>query len=98
MADPIPADLAQAFDEAVSAFVDWKGGDEPTVNVHGKPTPISAIANLCETYKDTMPTKLYWRMVHHANTSPDRRPQAVALSKDSTYGTGAWCLLQWIQI
>jgi hypothetical protein len=38
-------------------------GNEPTVSVHGRPTLISVIASLAETYKDTMPPKLYWRMV-----------------------------------
>ena len=57
---PIPADLSEAFDQAVVALIAWDSGEEPTVNVHGKPTLISAVASLVETYKDTMPTKLYW--------------------------------------
>jgi hypothetical protein len=27
--DPIPSDLIQAFEEAVTAFVAWYDGDEP---------------------------------------------------------------------
>jgi hypothetical protein len=95
--EPIPADLSEAFDQAVVALIAWDSGDEPTVSVHGKPTRISAVASLVETYQDTMPTKLYWRLTHHANRSAERRAQAAKLSKDSSYSTGAWCLLHWVQ-
>ena len=70
---------------------------ERTVIVQGKPTLISAVAILAEAYKDTMPTKLYWRLVHHANRSRDRWAHAVKLSKDGSYETGAHCLLQWVR-
>jgi hypothetical protein len=96
--EPIPADLSEAFDHAVSAHIAWDGrGEEPTVIVHGKPTLISAVASLAEAYKDTMPTKLYWRMVHYANRSAERRSQAARLSKDSSYESGARCLLSWVE-
>ena len=62
----------------------------------GKATPISTIARLAETYKDTMPTSVFWRLVNYANRSRERKASAVELSKDSSYATGAWCLLQWI--
>ena len=93
----IPADLSEAFEQAVDALIAWDGGDEPTVNIHGKPMPISAVTSLTETYKDTMTAKLYWRLVHHANRSAERRSQAMELSNDSSYSAGAWCLMQWVQ-
>jgi hypothetical protein len=96
MADPIPADLLQAFEQALAAFVAWHNGDEPVVNIHGKPAPISAVVKLCEIYPDTMPTKLYWRLVQQANRFADRKPEARALIGDSSFETGARCLLQWI--
>jgi hypothetical protein len=95
--EPIPADISEAFDQAVLALIVWNDGEEPTVIVHGKPTLISAVASLAEAYKDTMPTKLYWRMVHYANRSAERRSQAARLSKDSSYGSGARCLLAWVE-
>ena len=95
--EPIPADLREAFDQAVVALIAWDSGQEPTVSVHGKPTLISAVASLVETYQDTMPTELFWRLAHHANRSAERRAQAAKLSKDSSYSTGAWCLLNWVQ-
>ena len=49
--EQISADLSEAFGQAVSALIAWTDGEEPTVNVHGRPTPISAIASLAETYK-----------------------------------------------
>jgi hypothetical protein len=51
--EPISADLREAFDQAVNALIAWDGvGEEPTVSVHGRPTRISVIASLIETYKD----------------------------------------------
>jgi hypothetical protein len=97
--DSIPEDVQEAFARAAKAFFDWSGmgGDEPTIVVHGSPTLISIVATLAECYKDLMPADLYWRMVHHANCSPRRRLQASKLSHDSSYATGAVCLLEWVR-
>jgi hypothetical protein len=93
----IPANIRDAFDQAVNELIAWdKSGEEPTVSFDGNPTPISTIARLAETYKDTMPTGVFWRLVNYANRSRERKAAAVELSKDSSYATGAWCLLQWI--
>jgi hypothetical protein len=51
---PIPADLSKAFDQAVKEPIAWDdGGDEPSVNVGGRPRLISAIAVLAETHMVT---------------------------------------------
>jgi hypothetical protein len=97
ISDPIPADVSEAFDQAVSELIAWDGGDEPSVSVSGRPAPISAIARLAGLYNDTMPTSLFWRMVNYANRSGERKATAEALSRDSTYATGAECLLRWIR-
>jgi hypothetical protein len=95
----ISADIRDAFDRAVIEFIAWDddGGEEPTVSVHSRPTLIGAIAGLAESYTDTMPASLFWRMVNYANRSLERRREASELSKDGSYATGAWCLLNWIQ-
>jgi hypothetical protein len=95
--DRIPEDVLKAFERAAKALYAWDsiGGDEPTVIVDGSPMPISMVATLAGTYRDLMPADLYWRMVHHANCSPRRRAQASKLSHDSSYATGAKCLLEW---
>jgi hypothetical protein len=97
--DPIPEDVREALELAAKALFAWDaiGGDEPTIVVHGSPTLISNVAILAKIYKDMMPADLYWRMVHHANRSPRRRLQASKLSHDSSYATGAKCLLEWVQ-
>jgi hypothetical protein len=97
--DPIPEDVQEALELAVKALFAWDaiGGDEPTIVVRGSPTLISAVATLAKTYNDMMPADLFWRMVHHANRSPRRRLQASKLSHDSSYATGAKCLLEWVQ-
>jgi hypothetical protein len=96
--EPISADLREAFDQAVNALIAWDGvGEEPTVSVHGRLTRISVVASLVETYKDTMPTSLYWRLVNYAHRYPKRRPEAAKLTADSSYETGAGCLLRWVE-
>jgi hypothetical protein len=97
--DPIPADVREAFDLAAKSLFAWSaiGGDEPTIAVHGSPTLISNVAALAKDHKEMMPADLYWRMVHHANCSPRRRLQASKLSFDSSYATGAKCLLESVQ-
>src|ERR1700722_19444270 len=92
-----PVDMLKALELAAKALFAWDaiGGDDPTIVVHGSPMLISNVAILAKTYKDTMPADLYWRMVHHANRSPRRRLQASKLSRDSSYATGAKCLLEW---
>jgi hypothetical protein len=97
--DPIPEEVREAFDLAAKSLFAWSaiGGEEPTVVVHGSPMLISMVATLADTYKEMMPAELYWRMVHHANCSPRRRLQAAKLSHDSSYASGAKCLLEWVQ-
>jgi hypothetical protein len=98
ISDPIRVDVSEAFDQAVSELIAWDGGgDEPSVSFGGRPAPISAIARLAGLYKDTMPATLFWRMVSYANRSRERKATAEALSRDSTYATGAECLLRWIR-
>ena len=94
-----PVDMLKALELAAKALFAWDaiGGDDPTIVVHGSPMLISNVAILAKTYKDMMPADLYWRMVHHANCSPRRRLQASKLSHDSSYATGAKCLLEWVQ-
>jgi hypothetical protein len=97
--DPIPKDVREAFEQVAEALFAWDilGGDEPTVIVDGNPMLISMVTTLADTYKDVMPADLYWPMVHHANRSPRRRVQARKLSHDSSYATGAKCLLEWVR-
>jgi hypothetical protein len=103
MADPkAPAlpDVRDAFDEAVSAFIAWNrhGGAEPTVSFNHVPVPIGRIAALAEAIKDPMPTSVFWRMVSYANRFVDEcRTEAVELSRDGSFETGARCLRKWVQ-
>ena len=51
ISDPIPADVSEAFDRAVSELIAWDGGgDEPSVSISGRRGPISAIAGLAGLY------------------------------------------------
>jgi hypothetical protein len=94
----IDDDIREAFDLAATALIDWdrKGGEEPKVTLNGEPYPISAVAVLAETFKEPMPASLFWRMTAYANRTLERAC-AADLSKDSSYATGARCLLRWVQ-
>jgi hypothetical protein len=91
-------DIREAFDLAVTALIRWdrEGGEEPKVTLNGEPSSISTIAVLAETFKETMPTGLYWRMVGYANRTL-RRTGAAELSKDSSYQSGARCMVRWVK-
>jgi hypothetical protein len=96
----IPDDeIRGAFDLAMTALVRWtkEGGEEPNVTLNGEPYLISTVAVLAETFRGTMPASLFWRMAAYANRSFERRVQAAQLSKDSSYATGARCLLRWVR-
>jgi hypothetical protein len=90
-------DIREAFDLAVTALVQWDGnGEEPKVTLNGEPCAISTVAVLAETFKESMPTSLFWRMAAYANRAL-QRTGAVELSKDSSYQTGARCLMRWVK-
>jgi hypothetical protein len=49
--NPVPPDLAVAFDEAVDALSYWdRGGPEPLIGYEGQPHKVSAIAGLAAAY------------------------------------------------
>jgi hypothetical protein len=90
-------DIREAFDLAVTALVQWDGsGEEPKVMLHGELCLITTVAVLAETFKEPMPTSLFWRMARYANRSL-QRAGAVELSKDSSYRTGARCMVRWVK-
>jgi hypothetical protein len=49
-------DIREAFDLAVTAFIQWdrEGGEEPKVTLNGEPCLISTVAVLAETLKEPM--------------------------------------------
>jgi hypothetical protein len=91
-------DIREAFDLAATAFVQWdrEGGEEPKVTVNGELCSISTVAVLAETLKELMPTSVFWRMACDANSNFPRKG-AAELSKDSSYQTGARCLMRWVK-
>jgi hypothetical protein len=97
--DHIPDDeIRRAFDLAVTALIRWdrEGGEEPNVTLNGESSSISTVAVLTETFKETMPANLFWRMVGYANRTL-QRTGAAELSKDGSYRTGARCVVRWVK-
>jgi hypothetical protein len=64
-------DIREAFDLAVTAFIQWdrEGGEEPKVTLNGELCSISTVAVLAETLKELMPTSVFWRLACYANSS-----------------------------
>jgi hypothetical protein len=68
--EPIPADLAEAFANAVLRFDDWRGEPEAdlVVSCRGQPTHISAVADLVGNFTDALPDPVF-RILLGANAS-----------------------------
>ena len=60
MSTGIPADLVQAFRNAVGALDAWQSGSpEPSLLLRNRPYSIGEIANWVSVFKDPMPADLY---------------------------------------
>ena len=56
----MPADLVQAFHNAVGALGEWQsGGPEPTLLLRNRSYSIGEIANWASVFKDPMPADIY---------------------------------------
>jgi hypothetical protein len=94
----IPADVRDAFGEALILLVQWQGGaDEPVVSLDGKPFRISLMFDLVlgRKFKDQMPPSMVELLLTYASKAPARQRQSDQLKLLPTYEIGARCLLKW---
>jgi hypothetical protein len=95
----IPADVKDAFGEALILLVQWQGGaEEPVVSLDGKTFRISLVFDLVlgRKFKDQMPPSMVELLVTYASKDRARRPQSEQLQLLPTYEIGARCLLKWV--
>jgi hypothetical protein len=95
----IPADVADAFGEALVLLVQWQGGvDEPVAVLDGKTMPISMIFELVagRAFRDEVPRSMLELLQTYAGRDPERRKEIAALVLIRTYETAARCLLAWV--
>jgi hypothetical protein len=97
----IPADVADAFGEALVLLVQWPGGaDEPVANLDGKTMPISKTFELVagRAFRDKVPGSMLELLQTYAGRDTERQNQKkiAALALVPTYETAARCLLTWV--
>jgi hypothetical protein len=95
----IPADVADAFGEALVLLVQWQGGaDEPVALLDGKTLPISTIFELVagRAFRDKVPRSMLDLLQTYAARDPERQKEIAALALLPTYETAARCLLTWV--
>ena len=96
--DPIPRDLAGAFDNAVGLYENWKWGPgQPELEVFcdAQRFSMSAVCGFVDKFTDPLPGYLVDRLLGYMDLTHDdfRR----TLVNDPSYRTGSRCLLQLIE-
>jgi hypothetical protein len=95
----IPADVADAFGEALVLLVQWQGGaDEPVATLDGRSTPISKTFEMVASraFRDEVPGSMLELLQTYAGRDPERQKEIAALALVPTYETAARCLLIWV--
>jgi hypothetical protein len=95
----IPADVADAFGEALVLLVQWQGGaDEPVAVLDGKAMQISMIFELVagRAFRDEVPRSMLELLQTYAATDPERKKDIAPLAILPSYETAARCLLTWV--
>jgi hypothetical protein len=96
---PIPADVAEAFGEALVLLVRWQGGaEEPVAVLDGKTLSISTIFKLVtdRAFRDKVPRSKLDLLQAYAARDPERQKEIATLALLPTYETAARCLLTWV--
>jgi hypothetical protein len=86
---PIPAELREAFREAVDKFFDWGGGEEPTLFLRGNKVSIGHLCGLIGEYHAPLTESLISKLLSQGTS---KRTQE-ELWRHRTYAAGARCLL-----
>ena len=95
----IPADVADAFGEALVLLVQWPGGaDEPVATFDGKTMPIGKTFELVagRAFRDEVPGSMLELLQTYAGRDPERQKEIAALALVPTCETAARCLLTWV--
>ncbi len=96
---PIPADVGDAFGEALVLLVQWRGGEnEPFAVLDGKTVRVSVIFELVASraFKDKVPASMQTLLQAHAARNRELQKDIASLALTPTYETVARCLLTWV--
>jgi hypothetical protein len=93
----IPADLRDAFDEALEALAGWtRNGPEPVVSLNGKQTPIETVFRLVEGFSEPAPEDICdaaFTLASVFRTGREAAGHACLGPKDDSFASVAECLL-----
>jgi hypothetical protein len=94
----IPPRLAEAFFDAVRAYVRWPfAAPEPTIIVdQDDPVPINRVCRRVEMFTDPLPDEVFEALQFLA-TDETQRHLREKLGADRTYSTAGQCLLKLIE-
>jgi hypothetical protein len=96
---PIPADVADAFGEALVLLVQWEGGaDEPVAILDGRSEKITALFELVagRAFRNEVPRSMLELLQTYAARDPERKKEIAVLALHPTYEVAARCLLTWV--
>ena len=97
---PIPADVADAFGEALVLLVQWEGGAvEPVAILDGRSMNITMVFELVagRAFRDEVPRSMLDLLQAYAARDSERKKEIAALVLVPTYETAARCLLKWVE-
>jgi hypothetical protein len=91
----IPPRLAEAFFDAVRAYILWAfAGPQPTIAIGQDVASISSVCERVGIFADLLPDETFNVLYFVAST---QKPLREKLSADRTYASGAHCLLKLIE-
>ncbi len=95
---PIPPKLAEAFFEAVRAYVRWAFvAPEPSITVDRDDlVPISMVCRRVDAFTDPLPDEVFNALCFLATDNTQRHLKE-KLGADRTYATAAQCFLELIE-
>ena len=99
-ADPIPRDLAEAFDNAVELYDIWRWGPsqpERKVSCNGQDFSMTAVCGLVDQFTDRLPDRVFLKLRSYMHDYPHGKLIA-DLEADQSYATGARCLRRMIEM
>jgi hypothetical protein len=97
MPTSIPTNLAEAFFDAVRAYIRWSfTAPEPNITADRELVPISTVCRRMEIFTDPLPDEVF-NALYFLAADKAKRHLREKLNADRTHGNAAGCLLKMIE-
>jgi hypothetical protein len=94
--EPIPRELREAFDRALSLYSHWSPAlAEPKISAGRKLCTISEVCDLVADYNDPLPLGIFNTLFHQMHMGHERLKEKLGV--DASYSIGGYCLLKLIE-